>query len=179
MDSDRDLIPMGRVTGVFGIKGWLKIWSFADPLEGIFDYPVWYLRLPGGWERHELADGHVQGKGLVAQLRGCTDRDAALRFARADIAVERSALPPLEADEYYWHQLEGLRVYAQGGDGGRVLLGRVDHLVETGANDVLVVKPVDGSLDQRERLIPWVPDEVIVKVDLAQGEMLVDWDPEF
>jgi 16S rRNA processing protein RimM len=121
----------------------------------------------------------VQGKGLVAQLRGCTDRDMALRFARADIAVERSALPQLEQDEYYWHQLEGLRVYAKSGDGSRVLLGRVDHLVETGANDVLVVKPDTGSLDQRERLIPWVPDDVVLKVDLAQGEMLVDWDPEF
>jgi 16S rRNA processing protein RimM len=60
-----------------------------------------------------------------------------------------------------------------------VLLGRLDHLMETGANDVLVVRACDGSLDQRERLIPWIPDEVILAVDRARRELLVDWDPEF
>jgi 16S rRNA processing protein RimM len=179
MVGDGDLIVMGRVSGVFGIKGWLKVWSYTDPIAWILQYRVWYLRQADGWAPYKLQDGHTQGKGIVVQLEGCTDREAALGLVRADIAVKRDALPPLETDEYYWHQLQGLRVYAAAGGTGRVLLGLVDHLIETGANDVLVVKPIEGSLDQRERLIPWVPTSVVLQVDLAAREMLVDWDPEF
>ena len=179
MEHDGDLVLMGRVSGVFGIKGWLKVWSYADPIAGILDYPVWYLRLSNGWERHELAAGQVQGKGIVVQLKGCTDRDMALRLLRVDIAVERTALPPLEQNAFYWYQLQGLRVYAAQTGGHRMLLGQVDHLLETGANDVLVVKPMDGSLDQRERLVPWVPEKVVLQIDLDAGELTVDWDPEF
>jgi 16S rRNA processing protein RimM len=97
----------------------------------------------------------------------------------ADIAVPRAALPELGAGEYYWNQLEGLLVWARLVSGGTELLGRVDHLMETGANDVLVVRACEGSRDQRERLIPWIPGDVILDVDLAGRELLVDWDPEF
>jgi 16S rRNA processing protein RimM len=179
MDDAGDRVILGRVSGVFGIKGWVKVWSFTDPLEGILEYPVWQLRLPGGWEEHELRAGQRQGKGLVAQLAGCEDRDAARRFVQADIAVPRSALPRLGEGEFYWHQIEGLRVLAQRGEGQPVWLGVVDHLLATGANDVLVVRPAEGSVDGRDRLIPWVQDKVVVRVDLERRELLVDWDPDF
>ena len=174
-----DRVILGRVSGVFGIKGWVKVWSFTDPVEGILDYPLWQLRLPGGWEEHELRAGQRQGKGLVAQLADCGDRDQARRFVQADVAVPRDALPALGKDEYYWRDLEGLRVLAQRGDAPPALLGEVDHLLATGANDVLVVRPVEGSVDRRERLIPWVHDRFVLKVDLARHELLVDWDPDF
>ena len=93
--------------------------------------------------------------------------------------MPRAALPELDDGEFYWNELEGLQVRARLADGTTVLLGRLDHLMETGANDVLVVRACDGSLDQRERLIPWIPDEVILAVDRARRELLVDWDPEF
>jgi len=93
--------------------------------------------------------------------------------------VPRADLPQLDDGEFYWNELEGMRVKARLADGTAVLLGRVDHLMETGANDVLVVRACEGSMDRRERLVPWVPDEVILAVDRAQRELLVDWDPEF
>jgi 16S rRNA processing protein RimM len=177
--AEGDLVVLGRISGVFGIKGWLKVWSFTDPLEGILEYPAWYLKIAGQWERHELDAGQKQGKGLVVHLPGCDDRDAALRFVQADIAVPRTDLPALDDGEYYWQQLQGLRVMAQWDGQPAGLLGVVDHLLETGANDVLVVRSTEGSRDDRERLIPWVPGKVILDVDLERGEMLVDWDPEF
>lgn len=179
MPAADERVVLGRVSGVFGIKGWVKVWSFTDPIEGILDYPVWQLRLPGGWEEHEVCAGQRQGKGLVAQFEGCDDRDKAVRFLQADIAVPRSALPALGQGEYYWQDLEGLRVMATQQGRAPVWLGVVDHLLSTGANDVLVVRPSEGSVDGRERLIPWVQDKVVISVDLAARELLVDWDPDY
>jgi 16S rRNA processing protein RimM len=174
-----DRVILGRISGVFGIKGWVKVWSFTDPVDGLLDYPVWQLKLPGGWEPREVLASQRQGKGLIAHLAGCADRDQALRLVQAEIAVPRSALPRLPDGEYYWQDLEGLRVVARQADGTRCWLGVVDHLIATGANDVLVVRPAEGSVDGRERLVPWVEDKVVLGVDLAAGEILVDWDPDF
>ena len=88
--------------------------------------------------------------------------------------MSRSELPALGQGEYYWHQLQGLRVESRGS-----CLGQVDHLLETGANDVLVVKPCEGSIDSRERLVPWVQGQYVIAVDLEAGVIEVDWDPEF
>jgi 16S rRNA processing protein RimM len=84
-------------------------------------------------------------------------------------------LPELPSGEYYWYQLEGLDVFTVSGE----CLGKVHHLMETGSNDVVVVRATSGSIDQRERLIPYLPDQVVQQVDLDQGRMVVDWDPEF
>ena len=102
------------------------------------------------------------------------DRELAREYSGLELAVAADQLPALADDEYYWHQLVSLKVYAQ-----EQLLGAVDHLIETGANDVLVVKPCQGSIDQRERLIPYLPGDFVQNIDLHAGTMQVDWDPEF
>ena len=101
--------------------------------------------------------------------------EAARSYCEVEIAVPRSVLPKLDEGDYYWSQLEKLLVYTESGE----LLGRVDHLIETGANDVLVVKGTDESVDRETRLIPYVPDQVVKQVDLNTGTLRVDWDPEF
>ena len=110
---------------------------------------------------------------------GIDDRDLAAQYTAADIAVERELLPELDDGEYYWSQLEGLVVFSQFDGGERQRLGVISKLMETGANDVLVVVADAQSIDQRERLIPYVPEQFVLSVDLEAGEMLVDWDPEF
>ncbi|MDD3450013.1 MAG: ribosome maturation factor RimM [Gammaproteobacteria bacterium] len=164
-----DLLVMGRVSGVFGVRGWVKVWSYSDPRENLLEYPVWRLRLAGGWRPVRVLEGRAHGKALVARLEGCGDREAARALIGADIAVRREELPLLPPGEYYWGELEGLRVETLEGRA----LGVVDHLIETGANDVLVVR------GERERLIPYLPGEVVREVDLEQGTLRVDWDPEF
>lgn len=167
-------IVIGRISGVYGVRGWVKIHSFTEPSENLFGYRGWKIRRRDRWEAIEIDDGKQHGKGLIAHIAGVDDRAGAELLKGCDIAVPRAELPPLEGDEYYWHQLEGLEVYC-----GAVLLGRVDHLLETGANDVLVVRGSEGSLDGRERLIPWVRGQVIRAVDLDAGRIDVEWDPEF
>lgn len=172
---DAEHIQLGRVTSVFGIKGAVKVYSYTQPVENIFKYPRWLLKLNGQYQSFELVSGRRQGKVLVAQLRECQTREAAQALAGAEILLAKDKLPALENDEYYWHQLEGLHVFTTEGH----CLGQVDYLIETGANDVLVIKPTAASFDQRERLLPWLPDQVILEVDLLKNRLLVDWDIDF
>lgn len=171
-----DEIVLGRITSAFGIKGWVKVYSFTDPMENVLDYRTWTLRLRDGTRRQVVVEeGRRQGSGLAARLQDVSDRDQAQSLANAEILVTSDRLPQLEPGEYYWHQLEGLRVETVGGE----KLGYVDHLFETGANDVLVVKGTADSRDPRQRLIPYLPGQVVKEVDLGGKRLVVDWDPEF
>ena len=111
---------------------------------------------------------------MVAHIEGIDDRSLAESLKGSEIAVPAEQLPGLAQGEFYWHQLEGLEVHSD-----EHLLGRVSHLMETGANDVLVVKACEGSIDQQERLIPWVKGDVVKAVDLDAQRIQVEWDPEF
>lgn len=170
-----DLVELGSITSLYGVKGWLKVFSHTEPMENILSYSPWQLKLDGRWTPVKVEQGKRHGKGLVVKLAGCEDRDQAARYCGAAIAVERSALPDLDSEEFYWHQLEKLTVMTESG----VNLGQVDYLIATGSNDVLVVKGTAESLDKRERLIPYLPDQVVKEVNLEAGTIRVDWDPEF
>jgi 16S rRNA processing protein RimM len=177
--SADDLLVVGKITGGHGIKGWVKIHSYTDPQENFLRFGHWMLRRPGGVEPIDFDDGRVQGKGLVAHIAGVDDRTLAESYSGLEVAVPAGSLPVLEEGDYYWSQLQGLQVWCrdrnrQDSD-ERVLLGNVDYLIETGANDVLVVKPSAGSIDDRERLIPYLPGDVVKAVDLDRAVIEVDW----
>lgn len=166
---------LGQLTAPYGIKGWIKIHSFTVPMDNIFDYAPWKIKRGDEIHTLELESGKRHGKGLIAKLAGINTPEAATAWRGSEIIISVDQLPELEAGEYYWSQLEGLEVYTESGE----LLGRVDHLIETGSNDVLVVVPSNGSIDQRERLLPYLMDQVIKTVDLTNNRLRVDWDPEF
>lgn len=165
-----DYLNVGQVSGVFGVKGWVKVYSFTDPRENILQYSPWILRKNNQIHEVKLLGGRRQGSLVVANLQDINDRDAAAELMGSDILILRQQLPKPDADEYYWADLIGLDVQNQEG----CKLGKVDHLLETGANDVLVV--VDGDI---ERLIPFLQQSTILKVDLDGGVIVVDWDPDF
>jgi 16S rRNA processing protein RimM len=167
--DDASRIVVGKIAGVFGVRGWVKVISYTDPREGILDYSPWMLEHGGAQEMRKVLDGRVHGAGIVAQLERCTDRDQAAALMNATVSVERSQLPEAAEGEYYWADLVGLEVVTTQG----VSLGRVAELFETGANDVLVVR------GDRERLIPFIRGQVIKDIDLKARRMQVDWDPEF
>ncbi|MFC5578529.1 ribosome maturation factor RimM [Lysobacter niabensis] len=164
-------ILLGRVTGAFGVRGEAKLESWTEPRNAIFGYQPWILRDPQGNER-ELRGvrGRQVGKNLVATLPDVADRDAIEAMRGTEIYVPRSALPPPAPGEFYWVDLEGLRVVNMQG----VDFGAVSHLFATGANDVLVAR--DG---ERERMIPFVIPQYVTSVDFDAGLVTVDWDPEF
>lgn len=169
-----ELLVIGKIVSVHGVRGEVKVYSFTDPIDNLLDYRHWTLRRDGEIRQVELVRGRLQGKVLVAKLKGLDDRDEARAFSSFEICVPRGELPQLAEGEYYWYQLEGLKVIDQAGQ----LLGRIDHLLETGSNDVMVVKPCEGSLDDRERWLPYT-EHCVLSVDLAAGEMRVDWDADF
>lgn len=170
-EAASDKLVLGRISGLFGVRGWVKVFSYTAPRTEILELGPWFIRVDGQWRRFPLREGKAHGKGVVARLADVEDRDAAARLLGADIAIDRSQLPQTGPTEYYWADLIGLRVLNLAG----IDLGRVDHLLETGANDVLVAVAEDGH----ERLIPFLHGQVVQKVDIPAGVIRVDWDPDF
>ena len=171
-------VRVGRITAVHGIRGWVKIQPYTENGRDIFNYQPWWLKTPNGWQKIVFDDWRDTPKGLQCHIEGLDDRDEARSFCQRDIHADKALLPDLPRGEYYWSELLNLRVVSHF-QGEELTLGSVKSLMETGANDVLVVKGVAGSaIDQRERLIPYI-DEVIDKVDIDAGQIDVIWDPEF
>lgn len=164
-----DPIVLGYLSGLYGVRGGLKVYSYTQPREAICEYAPWLLRIDGGWREYELIGGRRHGRTLVARLAGIDDRDAAAALLGTEIAAPRQRLPAPDPGHYYWADLVGLDVVTTQG----VTLGRVERLFETGANDVMVVA------GERERWLPFVMDAVVRKVDLGAAMIEVDWDPEW
>lgn len=168
-EANSEKVVLGKVTGVYGVKGWIKVHSYSRPREDIGRYGTWLIGDGGQWQSYSLKTCKAQGRTLVAKLKGLDDRTAAEALIRKSIAVPAEQLPELEEGEYYWRDLVGLRVVTREG----VDLGKVKQMMETGANDVLVVQ------GERERLIPFVLGQAVQEVDLEAQVITVDWDPEF
>jgi len=185
---------VGRIGGSYGVRGWVRVHCFMEDPSALQVLPRLWLKGARHCAPVEVCELRRHGKGYVAHLAGIEDRDQADRLRGAELLAEETALPAPPPGEYYWRQLEGLEVWCHdlGQDGGRdaadedepdsdqiasnaVLIGRVHHLLETGANDVLVVRPCEGSIDERERLLPYLPEAVVQCVDLESGRMMVRW----
>ena len=159
-------VVLGRITGLFGVRGWVKVYSYTEPREAVLEYDRWLLSGKDDWREATVAEGQRHGKTIIARIDGYVDRDQAAALIGTEIAVPRTALPEVGKGQYYWSDLEGLRVVHCDG----TELGRVAYLLETGANDVMVVE------GEQERLIPFVMDKVVLGVDLDKGEIEVDWE---
>jgi 16S rRNA processing protein RimM len=163
-----DLVTLGRISGVHGVQGWVKVFSYADPRENVLSYPEWWLIRGRERRRVRVRDGRAGGRTIIAALESIEDRDAAEEWVGAEIAVERSSLPEPGEGEYYWADLIGLDVR----DGRGQRLGRVGRMLETGAHDVMVVERGEGE----DLLIPFVIDRIVKAVRLEEGCIVVDWE---
>lgn len=162
-------IHLGYVSGVYGVQGWIKIFSYTAPRDKILVYPLWLLGSDQRLQRYSVENGRWQGKSIVVKLAGINTCDEAGQVVGRGIYIERSELPKLAGNEFYWADLVGLNVFTEDGD----RLGIVDGVMETGANDVLVVR------GDRERLIPFVRKQIVKSVDIERGRLVVAWDPDF
>ena len=171
--ADR-VVGVGRITGLYGVKGWLKVFSYTDPRENIVEFEVWLLSdgRPGtaaSSARYRVEAGRRQGKQVVAKLEGVDDRDRAAELVGAEIGVLRNDLPDPAPGQYYWTDLEGLTVRNRQGE----TLGTVERLMETGAHDVIVLAGKD------KRLIPFVLGKVVDEVNIEDGYIAVDWQSDY
>lgn len=168
LQADDGLIEIGHIVGPHGVKGQVRVFSNTSPRKNIVTYSPWLIEQHGIKKTHKVS-GHCQGKNVVASIEGVVDRDQAQAMAGAKVFINNSQLPPLAEGDFYWNQLIGLQVISTSGNN----FGVIDHMLETGANDVMVLQ------GERERLIPYVMDEVIKSIDLLKKQVVVDWDADF
>ncbi|MBX2848541.1 MAG: ribosome maturation factor RimM [Acidiferrobacterales bacterium] len=164
-------IELGKVVGVWGVKGWIKLHSYSRNRIDIANYQNWWLqKKKDDPVLFEQLNCREQGQGIVAQLKGINDPDQGMALNGHRILIKETDLPKLPEGEYYWRQLIGLLV-----SNAEQEIGEIASILETGANDVLVIKRGDKS----EVLIPYINNDVVKKVDIEKGTMLVDWDPSY
>ncbi len=176
MSSASDILIIGKIGAPYGVKGWVKINSFTQDKESIFDYAPWEISFEqGNNQTIEIEQWRHQSKNLVAKLVGVDDRNSAELIKNASINIEASQLPELDND-YYWKDLIGMQVVTESGYD----MGIVKDMFETGANDVMLVKAkINDAFGQKERLLPFLHDSVVLKVDKQGNTITVDWDPAF
>ena len=178
-DATSHLISIATIVGVYGIKGWVKIRiNVEDPASLTSLSPQQLTDSRGKRVRSvDITTVRSQGKGFIAKLAGVDDRNAAELLRGHSIQIPESSLPSLNEGEFYWRDLIGCRVELSV-ENENLSLGCVDHLIETGANDVLVIRPTEDSIDDRERLIPWFEGDVIEAVDIESRRISVRWHPD-
>ncbi|WP_057832373.1 ribosome maturation factor RimM [Colwellia sp. TT2012] len=176
MSKEEKQITLGKVGAVYGIKGWLKIHSFTGETDAILDYFPWSLKLGNKTQTVEITDWRKHNKGLIVKVAGIDDRDIAQALVGSEIQTSEAALPELSQDDFYWRDLIGMSVVTNKGYD----LGVVSDIMETGANDVLVVKAnLNDGFSKKERLIPYLFEQVIESVSIENKQICVDWDPGF
>ncbi len=159
---------VGTINGLFGVQGWVKVFSHTQPRKNILSYQPWHIQVDGQWQILEVTNGRSQSKTIVAKIKGIDNREQARAMIGVDIYIERSQLPKLKKGEHYWEDLIGLEVINQ----SNFVLGRVQGLVDTGANHVLVVQ------GKKEHWVPYIPP-FLCEVDIKQRQILVDWNEDF
>lgn len=163
--NQNEYVIIGKIGTVYGVKGWVKVYSFTEIVSNILNYQAWFIEKDGKWQSLPVEEVRPHGKGVVAKIAGFNTPEEARRLNGKLIAALRDEMPALKQDEYYWADLEGLTVINQ----HNKILGKIIYIMETGSNDVLVVKGI------KEQAIPYLPS-VVLKVDLVKKEMLVNWD---
>ena len=166
--QDAEYVTIGKIGSTYGVHGWLKIHTYTEHAENILTYAPWYLSRDGkNWQEVQIEDGRQHHNGIIAKFSHYDAPEQARELTGLLISIKHTQLPKLESDEYYWSDLEGLTVIDQHGNN----IGKVIYLMETGSNDVLIVK---GEIEQA---LPFLKDRVITRVDLAAGIIYVNWDP--
>lgn len=153
---------VGRFGKAHGIKGFIHLYSFTEPVDNILKLLPWYVTINGKKQLITIEKSTVGNKSIIVKIDGCNDRTKAETYNNLFVHIEREQLPPLKNDEYYWADLEGLKVVTKEG----LNLGTVQYVFATGANDVLAVN---------KHFIPYIKN-VILKVDLEQKTITVDWE---
>lgn len=160
-------ITIAKIGAPYGVRGWLKVQTFTDSIENAVNYRPWFVTdAKGQWSILAVEQVDYQSERLLIKIQGIDTPEAARCYTGKLLHIPRNKLPVLQENEYYWSDLEGLTVIDQHGD----VLGKVSFLLETGSNDVLVVK---GS---KQIAVPYLPGQVIKSVSLDTREIHVEWE---
>ncbi len=159
---------LGRFGAAHGVRGWLYLNSFTDPIDNIFNYPKWLVQHCDQWQTLHVEQKKIHNEKCLVKIQEINDRELARQYTHNNIAIPRTSLAPLADGDYYWQDLIGTKVITQEG----ISLGTIQSLMATGSNDVLVI------IGTRKHLVPYI-DDILIKIDITKKEMIVDWDPDF
>lgn len=174
--SEQKITVVGKLGATYGIRGWLRLYSSTEQQESIFDYQPWFLKIKEQWQEVEVENWRYHKNGLIVKLKGTDERESAQLLTNLEIGVDASVFPELEEDDFYWLDLIGCEVVNTAG----YQMGVVTELMETGSNDVLVVKAKSkDAFGKQERLIPFLYEQVVKRVDLTTKTIEVEWDAGF
>lgn len=174
--TQTEKVILGKIGAPYGIKGWLKLTAYTDDPQGIFDYDSLLIQVNGQWQSKPVAQWRRHNNGIVLKFEAVDDRESAQQYTHAEIAVLVEDLPELAEDEFYWRDLIGLSVINESG----YQMGQVTDMLETGSNDVLVIKAKpNDAFGKTERLIPFITEQFVKEINQQDKTMLVDWDPGF
>ncbi|MBC8493403.1 MAG: ribosome maturation factor RimM [Candidatus Thioglobus sp.] len=176
-NSNNKRLLIGQINGLFGVQGWVKIFSYSHPRKNILTYKPWHVQVDGVWTTLEMVKGREQGKTIVAQLKGVNDREVARGYIGTELYIERSQLPKLPEGKYYWDELTDLEVINTNG----IVLGRIAYMVDTGSNSVMVINAEKESSSSKNNKEHWVPymEPFLISIDMDARQVLVDWDEDF
>lgn len=164
---DSAYIIIGKFGSTYGVHGWIKVRPYTEFGENLLDYHPWYIQQKNDvWTPIEIESSKVYGDGIIAKIAEINTPEKARLLTGVSIAIPRSKLPELNKGEYYWTDLVGLTVINQHNE----ILGKVIYLMETGSNDVLVIK------GEKEHAIPYLMGSVITSIDLQNQEIHVNWE---
>ena len=166
-ENDKKLL-VGKINGFFGLQGWVKVFSYTSPRSNILNYSPWSIKFEDIFQEIDVIKGREQSKTIVAHIKGIDNREDSQKFIGKDVYIDKDQLPELKEGKYYWHELIGFKVI----NNNQENLGVVDYFVETGANDVLVVR------GKKEHWIPYI-EPFLISIDAQNKEILVDWDKDF
>ena len=166
---ESEWIIVGRFCRPHGIKGSIAVLSFTEPRENILQYNEWHVQKKEQWIPITRISDEITHKHLLTHIKGYPEREDVASLTNLDIAVRREELPDLDPGEHYWHELMGMTVVHQDG----TVFGTVTEIMETGSNDVFVVE------GEHRYLIPYLPDTVVLQIDLATRQITVNWDVDF
>ncbi|MBT3277588.1 MAG: ribosome maturation factor RimM [Candidatus Thioglobus sp.] len=167
-NTNNKRLLIGQINGLFGVQGWVKLFSYANPRKNILSYKPWHIEVDGVWTTLEAIKGREQGKTIVAQLKGVNDREVARNYIGTELYIERSQLPKLPEGKYYWDELTNLEVI----NTNNILLGKISYMVDTGSNSVMVIN------GDNEHWVPYI-EPFLISIDMDKRQILVDWDENF
>lgn len=174
--ANSELVVVGTLGAAYGTRGWLKVFSYTQEAENIFNYQPWFIKKTDEWQWIELESWKRRHQKLIIKVRNIENRDSATLLTNCEIVIDASQFSDLDSGQYYWKDLLGCQVVTVSG----CKLGKVINLMETKSNDVLVVKTyLKNAFGTREQLIPFLEGQVIKNVDLKTHIIEVNWDPNF
>lgn len=168
IESTNHPILIGRVNGLFGVRGWLRFFSYTRPSANLVGYNPLWINQQTGWRAYEVEASQAYADGrLVAKFRGVDSREAARELLGCDVGIMPTQLAKEDPTDFYWIDLIGCQVQNEAG----VVLGVVKEMLETGAHDVMRVRQ-----HKTDELIPFVLGQIVKSVDVEAKCIMVDWE---